>query len=108
MNNATPTPWTVEGRENYSLNEGHYISGMTIEGDGNIIAELAEWQSVTEAISNAELICRAVNSYEAMKEALAEAQAFIGDIVREGNDDQEAQIVYNSVKAALALAEGKE
>jgi hypothetical protein len=70
---------------------------------GAVVCQLAPANEATlEDCANAELIVRAVNSYDAMKEALEAAERMID------NDYQVSFIeTYNKITAALALARGE-
>ncbi len=94
----SPTPWYSDNNEGYSITriyparKTQYVS---------IVAEVIG--DSAEAESNAALIVKAVNSYEAMREALKGAQ---NDINFHGGKLSGGTI--DAIKKALTLAEGKE
>lgn len=104
----TPTPWEVIPHS-YGFEIKHTHTTFT-ESRLTPIATIHGKSLSNE--TNAELIVRAVNSHEAMKAALEQAQAALGNIVRDypsDNDDfDELQEAYEAAQQALALAEGKE
>ena len=58
-----------------------------------------------EDAANTALIVRAVNSYDAMREALELAQAQLGDILRSSEGkDVDLEDAYTAVRAALGQA----
>lgn len=114
----TPTPWKSYRRNVYA----HAIHGAMGTAAESIIASVTfgldtetSQQQAENARDNAALIVKAVNSYEAMRQALDDMRIFAEGL----RDDWEAANPgreYNPLrlkliaeaKAALALAEGKE
>ena len=93
----TPTPWTydevwalVKGPKGEEVCAIHSGQGDNERVDRNV------------AYANAELIVRAVNAHEAMREALEEAYHELR--VRCGYKDGDH--CYDAIKAAIALANG--
>lgn len=102
--NATKRPWdrtnlTIHTRRT-SLCPALAIARVYESG---IETEAAE--TVEQATANVELIVRAVNSYDAMREALEQAIARIEVANQEGNPIMSAWLP--DAKAALALAKGE-
>lgn len=91
---ATSRPWAVGGT--------FPASSFIVEGS-DVIAKCDS----RDHRANAELIVRAVNSHEALVEALKalleDYMAFLGDGVTEANEPD----LVTRVRAALALAEEK-
>ena len=95
----TPTPWRVSPNSNSNL----------LGADNTFIAKLDFKMSYDEA--NAALIVRAVNSFEAMKEALENLTKRYCDLVNCGDcgfwePEDEKEIIAS--RAALKLAKGEQ
>lgn len=106
--NATPRPWAVldatEPDKSFADRfAGIYICGPVGEG---YKAYIMPQGSRTTEKEIAELIVRAVNSFDAMREALASAVARIELANVEGNPIMSAWL--SDAKAALSLADGRE
>ena len=101
--NHTPTPWTHQTPK--------FGESITIITDmctplGHIYVKDTSKRAYEEANANAAFIVQAVNSYQAMREALQKLLT-----TTELNLDeleQETQEALAQAKAALALADGKE
>ena len=92
MTKPTPTPWCLspQGRHIRLKRHGYNIASMNDHLDG-------EWEA------NARLIVHAVNSHEAMKEALDDMLQAFGHTAWESVHDAAA---VDAARAALALARG--
>ena len=95
---ATPRPW---------INDNGLVCGVDDKGAPSFdIFDASGWPGGgNEAQANAELICRAVNSYDAMREALGKLVA-----VWEGPRDRAAIAFAQAIteaRAALKLADGE-
>lgn len=92
LSKATARPWqvTVEHDEEYDPWRIEILTQDVLQCD-----------SQEQAIANAALIVQAVNSFEAMREALIKAQYALSTFCGPGNS------VVEEIEAALALAEGK-
>lgn len=109
----TPTPWKSYRRNVYA----HAIHGAMGTAAESIIASVTfgldtetSQQQAENARDNAALIVKAVNSYEAMKEALEKIKfALDRQIMFAGEVDHKLLGEANDLAvSALALAEGKE
>jgi hypothetical protein len=87
IDKATPRPWQWDGTDVYD----EYRKEVVADTWGTIPSP--------QSIPNAKLIVRAVNSYDAMVEALeaAESLPFV----------QDCPITIGKIRAALALARGE-
>ena len=94
--NATPRPWII------GKNAADYKGRVTIrDAEGWEIAQipgLPSDQPHERQDANAELIIRAVNSYDAMREAL--------EAIYNASGDEQHIEAYAKVRAALALTKG--
>jgi hypothetical protein len=100
----TPTPWKVIGLNHGWGEKGELIIGTDTDRIGNIHrwSEDGNWREVTCEIqqANAELIVKAVNSYQVMLDALKFAEDAL--VVNGASND-----AIGVVEAAISLAEGK-
>lgn len=98
MDNTTPRPWKWEtGSKTIRSVPANYW-----------LATMDSWDGQVNNDANAELIVTAVNSFDAMREALIAAQSEIGRMRQEmfGNNTQ-GPVQYR-ITAALALAQGQQ
>jgi hypothetical protein len=100
--NATPTPWRIATQTSYILceNREQTVTHILLPDGRKVLCPDAE---------TADLIIRAVNSYDAMREALGEVVQYWEE--HECPIDKlgpQAPLWIKRVKAALALADGKE
>lgn len=108
MNNtdkATARPWKViQTKCGQHDGEGDLVE--IIGCDNEIVADNQEFypEAITEA--NAELIVKAVNSHDALVEALELASGYVGKAVKERYPG--AGIDYMKINEALNLAKGGE
>ena len=95
--NATPRPWDFEGMTiiEKATRKRLMVLSNALGSDG-----------VMEHEGNCEILLNAVNSYDAMKEALEQAIARIEVANQEGNPIMSAWLP--DAKAALALAKGEQ
>lgn len=94
--NATPRPWDFEGMTiiEKATRKHLMVLSNALGSDG-----------VMEHEGNCEILLNAVNSFDAMREALEQAIARIEVANREGNQIMSAWLP--DAKAALALAKGE-
>ena len=105
--NATPRPWKhsayLESNKDYPDRLcGHYVEGP--RGEGYVAYMMPNTRGVEEI--NAALIVRAVNSFDAMREALQLIVAWN----RSGGAsslEEARELTYRKAQAALALAKGE-
>src|SRR5438105_4045563 len=97
----TRAPWNLQGEMTYD-ESGHYIGGLAIEGDDNIIAEITPWQSPLEAQANAHLLVAAPK----LLEALQDAREWVVNGEVDGVDCDEL-LVIEILDAAIAEATGR-
>ena len=109
MTGHTPGPWKVtpsKHRRNYQVGD-HAIQATHKEGFDQLICSLyvANHSASNGAIdtANARLIAAAPE----LLEALIQAQAVIGDLVRYGGASLDEIEAYSVIKAAIAKAEGR-
>lgn len=109
---ATPRPWThAEGYkdEQYRTIDVHGVhigiaGGKTL--CGYAVAKIRFDQVQEEqAEANAEILCRALSSFEAMREALKKTLAIVR--LQNGNLYEDINEIQKEADNALALAEGK-
>jgi len=106
--NATPRPWKhsayLETNKDYPDRLcGHYAEGR--RGEGYVAYMMPNSRGTEEA--NADLIVRAVNSFDAMREALGMALSTIERLTTKHGPFSSTQGTQDIIKAALALAKGE-
>jgi hypothetical protein len=97
----TTTPWSISRID---------LSGTTIVHGRQIIAQLDCAEFERQDVGNAALIVRAVNSFEAMKQALEWIEEICNDEIRTHKERGEIIKNFMSVygSAALKLANGEQ
>ena len=105
----TPTPWVSLGMSIWSDPSHRQGVGNCIDLVGSVNTGRPE----SENLENAALIVKAVNSYEAMREALQQAEMWVGRLIADGGHlncvmPNHAINTLQKIERALALAEGKE
>lgn len=99
----TPLPWSISRID---------LSGTTIVHNRKIITQLDCAEFEREDIANAAIIVRAVNSYEAMKDALEwyREQSRLARLIHSEGDKGRHEIANDGgakARAALKLAKGE-
>jgi hypothetical protein len=107
MTEATPRPWfmNVNGRDPYP---------EIVDKYGEPVAQATSARLGKHRIEDARLIVKAVNSYDAMREALEAAEPILAENFRFLRDTQAspskinaAAHAWDNARAALKLAEGQ-
>lgn len=115
ISKATPRPWFVEGTLVYALEQDGWRGGKPAMRN-RFSASMARGPATPDAEleANAELVRRAVNSYDAMLAALKQVRALVGEGATTGfnplDGDWADRLYANNadLTRAIRLAEGKE
>jgi hypothetical protein len=101
----TPTPWRV-----FTSKDGRYLGVGEETGDGILANGYGMWRDGDEAIANAALIVRAVNSHAELVAALESAVDLLEQARREANYDldpyetDESKTTIGKFRSVLARA----
>ena len=103
LEKATKSPWVARVYSNSKGEVDNIKVWAGSEFHGNLVCAMSANTPAavqgTEAFANAELLCRAVNAFEPMREALRK--------VAQGTEWL-TNADFDAIRAALALAEGEE
>ena len=99
----TKTPWRVES---YPFDAGQKSVGIFSELGKYVGSATSAGMKKEDALENARFIARAVNSHEALVEALRDLFEYVSqsDEIEKDEKDELGKILY-SAQSALALAE---
>lgn len=106
----TPTPWKMTEEKGHNGKTYFRIRESNYQAD-DCIGQIGAWTASRdgyEARNNAALIVKAVNSYEAMKEALESIIAYRDHVGPIHFQLEKMDHFLIQARKALALAEGKE